>query len=485
MVQTALLPTSDAPSDVTDYTPELLIGEKYRLRRFLGEGSQGSVWLAENVALSADVAVKIVHADPSNPAPTLRLEKEARVAARLAHPGVVRVFDLGRTARGDAFIVMEFLTGENLGERLTTSGRLSPLEAVRTLLPIADVLHVAHEAGIVHRDLKPENVFLARNGSTVQPKLLDFGIAKRRPATGSTEPVITDLGAIVGSPAYISPEQAVGRGDIGQAADIWSFCVVLYECLTGQLPFAADDYRELFRQIDEEPPRPIFVHGVADVELWAIVRRGLAKVPAERWPDMQSLGRALAVWLKARGVEDDISGMRLDSRWLWRARAESAAPVCAAEPRPFVRPVPLKEPAPQGNVTSRRAERRAASRLVLGAALVTAGTLALGSAWWALGADRAPGGHATDVEVSPPSPEPRAPAAVLGDISAATVASRVTPAASTVPVANRPQPSQRATPATTRSSVPPPVARSGGGGTEPASTGKRRPPPKFDLIEPY
>ncbi|HEX6272341.1 MAG TPA: serine/threonine-protein kinase, partial [Polyangiaceae bacterium] len=414
-----------------------------------------------------------------------RLEKEARVAARLAHPAVVRVFDLGRTAQGDAFIVMEFLQGESLGERLTTSGRLSPLEAVRTLLPIADVLHVAHEAGIVHRDLKPENVFLARNGSTVQPKLLDFGIAKRRRVTGSDEPVITDVGAIVGSPAYVSPEQAGGRGDIGQAADIWSFCVVLYECLTGALPFASDDYRELFRQIDEEPPRPIFVHGVADVELWAILRRGLAKIPSDRWPDMQSLGRALAVWLKSRGVQDDISGMRLDSRWLWRGRSESSIPSSASDPPSFVRPVPDEADVPLLAATG-RAHRRAASRLVLGAAIATAGTLAFGSAWWALGATRATEEvRTTGVEVPAPAPAPTA-AMVLGDVAAATVVPPPgAPEVPAAPVAIVPRPSQQATPRPARAPAERPITRPGTDGTEPASARKPHRPPKFDLIEPY
>ena len=143
MVEPASLLSSDDSSDVTDYAAGQLIGEKYRLLRFLSEGSQGEVWLAENLALSAEVAVKIVHNDASNPAPTLRLEKEARAAARTGHPGVVRVFDLGQTESGDSFIVMEFLQGKTLGELLTTCRRLSPIEAVRTLLPIADVLHLS------------------------------------------------------------------------------------------------------------------------------------------------------------------------------------------------------------------------------------------------------------------------------------------------------------------------------------------------------
>jgi eukaryotic-like serine/threonine-protein kinase len=307
--------------DVTDYVPGNWIGEKYRLERLIDEGAQGSIWLAENVALGASVAIKLVHSEGANAAPTLRLEKEARAAAQIAHPAVVRVFDLGRTPTGDAFTVMEFLEGENLAEILAARGRLSAVETVRTLLPIAEVLEVAHERGIVHRDLKPENVFLSKSGGSIQPKLLDFGIAKlTEPKRGDR--VITQVGMLVGSPAYVSPEQAVCRDDVGKEADVWSFCVVLYECLTGTLPFASDSYRELFRKIGEDAPESILAHGVGDFELWEIVRRGLAKVPSERWSSMQALGRALAQWLETQGVQEDISGVVLASKWLGRNRSD-------------------------------------------------------------------------------------------------------------------------------------------------------------------
>jgi eukaryotic-like serine/threonine-protein kinase len=307
-------------SDVTDYAPGDWIGNKYKLERLIDEGAQGSVWLAENVALDAKVAIKLVLGASSNEEPRLRLEKEARAAAQIAHPAVVRVFDLGRTSSGDSFIVMEFLEGENLADRLATYGRLSAVETIRILLPIAEVLHVAHERGIVHRDLKPANVFLSQSGVSIQPKLLDFGIAKLHDP--KRKHVITQVGMLVGSPAYVSPEQAVCRQDVGKEADVWSFCVVLYECLTGTLPFASDSYRELFRRIGEDAPASILSHGVGDEELWEIVRRGLAKSPSERWPSMHELGRALALWLDARGMKEDISGVVLASKWLGKSRSE-------------------------------------------------------------------------------------------------------------------------------------------------------------------
>jgi serine/threonine-protein kinase len=338
--------------DVFAYAPGDVIADKYRLERVLGRGAQGSVWLAENLALDAPVALKIVEADPENPASTLRLEKEARAAAQVVHAAVVRVFDLGQTANGDAFIVMEYLEGQNLGDRLDLRGRLTAVEAVRTLLPIADVLHAAHARGIVHRDLKPENVFLAKAGQSIQPKLLDFGIAKLRKPTRSDRP-ITAVGMLVGSPGYISPEQATCRADVGPASDVWSFSVVLYECVTGTLPFPGNNYPEILRRIGEEEPEPIVAHGIGDFELWEILRRGLAKSPEQRWSSMQALGQALAKWLKDRGVSDDVSGVLLESRWLAKCRAEPAAWSDAAEPSSTVRPV-------------QKATRRASARRRLG-----------------------------------------------------------------------------------------------------------------------
>jgi serine/threonine protein kinase len=331
---------AEAPATVetthAEYAAGDLIENRYRLERLLGEGAQGSVWLAHNIGLDARVAIKLVHAERASELPTLRLEKEARAAARLGHPGVVRVFDFGRTPTGDAFIVMEYLRGQNLGETLFGCGRLPAVQSLRTLLPIADALVAAHARGIVHRDLKPENIFLSQDGESIQPKLLDFGIAKLagpgRPGGG-----ITMAGALVGSPAYVSPEQAACRDDVSEHTDVWSFCVVLYECLTGQVPFESEDYAELFRRIGNDTPESILDHGVGDLELWEIIRRGLAKSPAERWPTMLSLGRALASWLRAHGVREDICGVLLEPKWLARTRSDPTAVLSEIEPSSFVR----------------------------------------------------------------------------------------------------------------------------------------------------
>ncbi|HYQ16315.1 MAG TPA: serine/threonine-protein kinase, partial [Polyangiaceae bacterium] len=203
-----------------------LLAGKYRLESLLGEGGMACVWRAHNEALDVPVALKLLRAGPSNLRLPQRLRQEARAAARLVHPSIVRVFDVGVADDGEPFIVMELLHGSSLADELG-GGKIGSLRAVQLLLPIAEALTVAHAEGIVHRDLKPENVFLATSGERLQPKLLDFGIAKLHRAS-AVAAKLTEVGTTLGSPSYMSPEQVRGD-DVDYRADIWSFCVVLYE----------------------------------------------------------------------------------------------------------------------------------------------------------------------------------------------------------------------------------------------------------------
>ncbi|MBI3206366.1 MAG: protein kinase [Myxococcales bacterium] len=292
-----------------------LIGDKYRLLRRLGEGGMASVWVAHNEALDIHVAIKFIRAELEHADLGNRLLQEARAAARLGHPAIVRVSDFGKTPRGDPYIVMELLNGEDLSVVLKRKGPMPPLKAVRTLLPIADALAVAHGKKIVHRDLKPENIFLTQeeNGKT-QPKVVDFGIAKLEVEDSKR---ITQVGAAMGSPAYMSPEQARGL-DVDARTDIWALCVVLYEVLTGQLPFNGNVYTALVVAILEAKPKPITELGLGDAELWSIIAKGLEKAPENRWQTMRELGAALARWAMAHSVADDITGSNLQSSWIER-----------------------------------------------------------------------------------------------------------------------------------------------------------------------
>src|SRR5687768_10390405 len=219
----------------TVYEPGHIIAGKYELEELLGQGGMGAVWRARNVALDSLVALKVLRSTSDRAALSERLVQEARAAAKLTHPAIVKVFDVGQTESGDPFIVMELLHGSSLGTILATESRISSIQAARILLPIADALSLAHSKGIIHRDLKPDNVFVVHDGSSVQPKLVDFGIVKMQQDDGESH--LTQAGAVLGSPDYMSPEQARGQDDVGLGTDVWSFSVVLYEAITGRPPF--------------------------------------------------------------------------------------------------------------------------------------------------------------------------------------------------------------------------------------------------------
>ena len=298
------------------YTAGMLLSGKYRLDSLLGEGGMGAVWRATNLLLELPVAIKLIRADLDRGSLRARLQVEARSAAKLGHPAIVRVFDVGQSEAGDPFIVMELLQGESLAT-LLDQGRMSGARAVQILLPIIDALGMAHARGIVHRDLKPDNVMIAVEDQRVQPKILDFGIAKLTDPRDEDHK-LTEVGAVVGSPDYMSPEQARGLDDLDAATDIWSICVVLYEAITGKAPFDASNYNALLRAIVEDDPKSIVAQAAGDEALWQIIKHGLAKDRRDRYATMSELGQALATWLVGHGVHEDVTGTSLESKWLGR-----------------------------------------------------------------------------------------------------------------------------------------------------------------------
>jgi serine/threonine-protein kinase len=243
-----------------------------------------------------------------------RMLQEARAAASIGHPAIIQVFDFGFTEHGDPFIVMELLRGESLSQALRRRNRVLPLRAAQTLLPIIDALGAAHARGIVHRDLKPENIFLARpGGQRLQPKVLDFGIAKLEQRAAER---LTRDGAVIGSPAYMSPEQLRGDRGVDARADVWALCIVLYQMISGHRPFEGEGYQAAsWWNILNAEPRPLVEHGVDEPELWELIKKGLEKDAAKRFASMREIGEQLARWLLARGVQEDITNASLRS-WL-------------------------------------------------------------------------------------------------------------------------------------------------------------------------
>ncbi len=297
------------------YAPGLIVADKYELLRPLGAGGMGEVWVAHHLSLDIDVAVKFI-GDVGAPESGLaeRLLEEARNTARLGHPAIVRALDFGHTERGDPFIVLELLAGEDLATRIEQGGRLSAEQAVATLLPVVHALSAVHDSGVVHRDIKPENVFLAEAELGLQAKLLDFGISRKTDRVRR----LTVRDTALGTPDYMSPEQARGESSDSHT-DQWSFCVVLYEAITNRRPFEADNYNALLRSIIEDAPKPLAAHGLDEPELWQILTRGLAKAAGDRYASIRDLGEALALWLLDRGVQEDAVGTSLRRAWLKEA----------------------------------------------------------------------------------------------------------------------------------------------------------------------
>jgi serine/threonine-protein kinase len=283
----------------------------------------GTIWRAYSFSLGVDVAVKVLRLGAGS-GEAERLLREARAAAAIGHPSIVRIFDCGVTDADEPFLVMELLSGESLDRKLDAWGRLAPTTAVELLLPIASALAAAHARGVVHRDIKPENIVLVQgDGGLVSPTLVDFGIAKLADNRGGR--VLTEAGALLGSPGYMSPEQARDTADVDARTDIWSFCVLLYELVVGRRPFDSPNMSAVLVSIFRDDPTPITVYMTGDEALWAIIERGLRKAPEERWPGMRELGQALARWAIARGVVADAAGVSIERQW-FGGRADPASP---------------------------------------------------------------------------------------------------------------------------------------------------------------
>jgi eukaryotic-like serine/threonine-protein kinase len=322
-------PSQIPPS--SQYLAGEVIGDRYRLVRELGRGGMGVVWVAHSLVLGVDVALKMIRASVAGQAVASRMAREAHAAARLGHPALVRVFDFGWTSRGDPYLVMELVQGETISAVLLREHRIDAIRAVQMILPIADGLRIAHDKQIVHRDIKPDNIFLATDAfGRTQPKLLDFGIAKVE--ANADERKLTQIGAVLGSPEYMSPEQAEGTDDVDARTDVWSLSVVLYELVTGVVPFSKTNYNALMQTIIHDEPQSLQDHAAGDASLWQVVQRGLAKQREQRWNDMTEFGEALALWLYEHGIKEDLSGNSIRAVWLDGTLAKIRAELLSSSP---------------------------------------------------------------------------------------------------------------------------------------------------------
>ncbi len=269
-----------------------VLADKYRIDGQLGEGGMAVVFAAHHVLLDKPIAVKVLSPDlPRLPKVVDRFLTEARAAARVDSPNVARVVDVGTLDNGLPYMVMERLDGCDLAELLRLEKQLAIGDVVDYTLQALQGLACAHVLGIVHRDLKPANIFLAhQQDGTAIIKILDFGIAKIEDAKR-----VTEQGQAVGSPTYMSPEHIRASEFVDQRTDIWSMGVVMYELLTGQPPIEEDGVGETIAAVlNKKPPPPSKIRPEIPPDLDAAIMRCLEHDPANRWPDVAQLARAIA-----------------------------------------------------------------------------------------------------------------------------------------------------------------------------------------------
>jgi serine/threonine-protein kinase len=399
------------------------VAGKYRLTRLLGRGGMGTVWEGVHESLGTRVAVKLIELEHvQSPDSLRRFENEAHAAARLQSKHIVEVYDHGVMADGRAFIVMQYLQGESLERRLERLGRMAPVETARIVLQICRGLTKAHAIGIVHRDLKPENIFLVwdeEDGADIV-KVVDFGIAKFTERTPVSDAAGTYTGSLLGTPFYMSPEQARGLRTVDHRSDIWSVGVITYRCMLGKLPFEGESVGDVLVKLCTGPiPVPSEVTPDLPAGFDAFISRALSRDLAVRFSSAAELAEGLA----------QVCGLPLRPAYATGdipIRNSDAGNPSSGSPNPVITPSYPNQPFPPdptlpsriaphagpevsigGGVTntSPRPPRRSKASVVLTFAF---GLVALGVSTVALMRSRPPATGAAVDESPPPAPTPSA-----------------------------------------------------------------------------
>jgi len=281
-----------------------LLGGCYRIDAILGRGGMGVVFKAHREDDRLPVAVKILRPElaQSDPQFAKRFVREAKAAAAIRHPNVVEIIDIAEDDDGTIYQVLELLEGDTLRDHLERKERPDIAPALAPPLPVMHALEAAHLAGIVHRDLKPDNIFLSRQPSgEAVPTLLDFGIAKLLDTRGGS--FATNTGSIMGTPAYMAPEQASGARDQGPAIDIWAMGIIAYECFAGSPPFSGTSPAHVMLRIMTETPRPLDqVIAGFPVSVARVIEKALARSTHDRHPSMEAFRTALRAAATAEGI---------------------------------------------------------------------------------------------------------------------------------------------------------------------------------------
>lgn len=282
-------------TDPTMPTIGEVVADKYEIAKLIGEGGMGSVFMATHKLTGKEVALKWMLPElAKNEDAVQRFLREAQAAGRINHPNVVDIYDVGQH-ESSYFLVMEYLRGETLTEALERE-QLDPGAVVDIIVPCLRGVAAAHKRGVVHRDIKPDNIFLCRSdeGAYLYPKVLDFGISKLSGADSQMNPRLTRTGAVMGTPYYMSPEQVRGSSEVDGRCDVYAFGVILYEALTGQVPFNAETYSALVLEIATGTPRdPRELKPDLPDELAEAVLKAMAREPDDRYPDIRAFAESI------------------------------------------------------------------------------------------------------------------------------------------------------------------------------------------------
>lgn len=435
-----------------NFKPRQVIAQRFRLVRELGRGGVGAVWLAHQIALDVPCAIKFfIGAEADLAQYSKRFELEAKAAAKLQHPNVVRILDSG-IWEGRPFIAMELLEGECLDARLRRRGRLLPHETIAFCNQVGSALAMAHGLGIVHRDLKPSNIFLAREHGHIVVKLIDFGIAKQstKQSIFSAAPSpLTHSETIIGTPAYMSPEQIEGTRPLDGRSDLWALAVIVFECLTGQLPFHSTTIGDLFSRIMFKPiPVPSQVSSGLPLAFDAWWARASARDPAARFQSAAELCADLTRALSRTSVADaDLMWMSSSGVGIAPLSLNHSSSSVPLAPSPNASNAGSVQPTLSGHARPRDLPQdRGRSRLLLAA--VAGGFMVVGFvgvAWLVHGSGAPPPAAAPAAGGTPAEPSASLPSPAASSLAAPSAVA--TESAAVVPSATA-----SAEPATTTSS---------------------------------